>query len=377
MHAAGLTLQFFGAFQSAYPDFGFIMDELDIPGWYPALIVVVLIIGRKILGVPFWGNSRHSGFREFVSELGLAKLLLVQYFYFCGSLNVEQLRPRSRAAYALRATRVFLYMRPHIELFRLDSYMNCAAPILKHDLFHHLSRRYYLARHLTPRQRVQCRLSHYRFEDESFDLRYRQQVYSSGGLVLWKKTLNGAEFQILLGLADRYAAEGDLGVTLLVDGERLHALFFSWVTGELALRSDRAIFIALNQGRHQHESQEKFNAAFPYNSPNFACYAALQGIAQAVGAKQLLAVSSHLQVCYSPKRSEKFNKSYNSFWEEAGGVRDSSGIYVLPVPRPMKPLSEIPAKHRKRAANRRVLLNEISTHSCRRVALRFHGRKLD
>lgn len=354
------------------------MGEYDIPEWYSVLIVVVLIMGRKIVAITVRKNFLKSRFQKFLSEIGTARVVVVQYFYFCCSLNVEQLKPLSRVAYALRATRAFLFIRSHIELFRLDSYVNYAAPIIRHDLFNHLSRRFYLSKSLALRQRVQCRLSHYRFEDRSFDLGYKCQVYSSDGLVLWEKTLNGTKFQISLTLADRYAAEGDLGVSLMVDGERLHALFFSWVTAELALTSDMAMFIALSQGSWhvQHECQKKFNLAFPYNSPNFACYAALQGVAQAVGANQLLAVPSHLQVCYSPERNENFNKSYNCFWEAVGGVQDSSCIYVLPVPRPMTPLSEIPTKHRKRALNRRVLLDEINNDACRSVAAHFHGRKL-
>lgn len=352
----------------------FIIDELDRPEWYSAIVVFMLIIGRKIiLAIPGRKSFHDSALCEFFSEIGTAQHIVVQYFYFCGSLNVGQLRPRARLAYALRATRIFLFLPSHIELFRLDSFRNHAAPIMRHDLFHHLSRRYYLMKDLTPRQRVQCRLSHYRFEEQSFDLVYKRQVYSPEGLVLWQKTVDGTHFRVMLGLADRYAAEGDLGISLLVDGERLHAIFFSWVERAMVQNGDMGVFIALNQGRRQHECQGKFNLAFPHNSPNFACYAALQGLAQAIGMNRLLAVSSHRQVCYSSRRDDNFSKSYNLFWEAAGGVKDSSGIYVLPVPRPMKPLHEIPIKHRKRAANRRVLLDEIHRDAFRRVAARFRG----
>jgi hypothetical protein len=59
-----------------------------------------------------------------------------------------------------------------------------------------------------------------------------------------------------------------------------------------------------------------------------------------------------------------------------GGARQPSGGYQLPVPQPAKPLSEVPAKHRKRAANRRALLQDVSDSARHVVAAHFHGMPL-
>jgi uncharacterized protein VirK/YbjX len=282
---------------------------------------------------------------------------------------------RVRIAFLLRSSRFFLFYRDHIRLCGSDVYANYLVPSGTYDLFPHLSRRYYLSKDLGLRERVQCMLFHFRHEEASFNAGYKQQVYSEGGMVLWEKIVDGASFKIRLTLADRYAAEGDLSVSLTVDGERLHSISFSWVTGNLAGGAPVGIFIAANQGRWRkdHEYHDKFNAAFPQNAPNFFCYAALQGLAHAVGAPEMRAVSSRLQVCYVSEDIKHFDNAYESFWETVGGIAEPSGGYILPVPQPVKPLSEVPAKHRKRAANRRAMLNEISEGALRVVAAHFRG----
>jgi uncharacterized protein VirK/YbjX len=285
---------------------------------------------------------------------------------------------RARIGFLLRSSRIFFFYRQHIELCSVNVYANYLVPTGSYDVFPHLSRRHYLSKDLDLRQRVQCLLFHCKYEDASFDACYKQQVYFEGGLLLWEKIVDGTTFRIRLVLADRYAAEGDLSVSLTVDDERLHSVSFSWVTGELAGGAPVGIFIAANQGRWRkdHEYHDKFNAAFPQNSPNFACYAALQGVAQAVGASEMRAVSSRRQVCHDPGEIRNFDNAYESFWETVGGRAEASGDYVLPVPQPMKPLSEVAAKHRKRAANRRATLTEINEGAARAVAAHFHGAAL-
>lgn len=304
--------------------------------------------------------------------------LASNYFHAWSFIRVKDAPLRARIAFLLRSSRIFFFYREHIELSASNVYANYVVPTGTYDLFPHLSRRYYLSKDLNLRQRVQCLLFHCRYEEVSFDAAYKQQVYSEGGLILWEKIVDGTTFKIRLVLADRYAAEGDLSVSLTVDNERLHSVSFSWVTGELAGGAPAGIFISANQGRWRkdHEYHDKFNTVFPQNSPNFACYAALQGVAQAVGATEMRAVSSRRQVCHEPDDVRNFDNAYESFWETVGGAAQASGDYVLPVPQPMKPLSEVAAKHRKRAANRRATLNEISEGATRAVAAHFHGLPL-
>jgi uncharacterized protein VirK/YbjX len=304
--------------------------------------------------------------------------LISNYFRIWKFATMKEASLRIRTIFLLRSSRLFLFYRRHIDLCTSDTYSKYAAPAAEYDLFRHLSRRFYLRKGLNLRQRVQCALHHYRYEDESFGAAYKQRVYRRGGLLLWRKIVDGVKFEIRLILADIYAAEGEISVALTVDNERLHSISFSWVSRLLAGSSSAAIFIAANQGRWRkdHEFHDKFNSAFPQSAPNFACYAALQGLALAVGATEMRAVSSRHQVCYLPDNVRHFENAYDGFWQSVGGVALPSCDYVLPVPQPTKPLSEVPAKHRKRALTRRVMLNEISDAAKRVIAAHFHGTPL-
>jgi uncharacterized protein VirK/YbjX len=301
--------------------------------------------------------------------VSVAKIFMA-YVRFCSSKHVKDLNPISRGACAIRAFRALFFLRAHEALFKMEVFSNYAAPRMENDLFHHLSRRFYLATNLGLRQRVKIAVSHYHVEDHFFDSDYKREVYSDRGLLLWKSTVDGTDFQIRLRLADRYAAEGGLCIMLTSDDARLHTIAFSWLAGDMAMESPISIFVGLNQGRPQkeHQFQSKFEIAFPNNSANFACYAALQGLARAVRVDRMIGVSSKHQVCFSLKESRNFDNAYNGFWHSVGGVEKGDYGFILPVPRPRKDLSALPAKHRKRAMTRRIFLDTVEARSFESVS---------
>jgi uncharacterized protein VirK/YbjX len=308
-----------------------------------------------------------------------ARKLFTRFLHVCALGWMREIPLKFRATLVLRSSRALLFWRKHSDLCALRVYDEYVVPAANHDLFHHLSRRHYLSKKLSVRERADSLLTHYRFEDTWFDLIYKQHVYRSGGLLLWSKNVNGTQFELKLSLANRYAAEGDLSVFLLVDHEPLHWISFSWVNGTFASSKSPVVpFITANHGRWRkdHDVREKYNAAFPLNAPIFACFASLQGLAQALGLTEMLAVSCEQQVCYVADSSRHFGNAYDAFWESVGGEKLEPHGYLLPVPQPMKPLTEIAAKHRKRSATKRELLKEISDSSHCVMAAHYHGMPL-
>jgi hypothetical protein len=192
-----------------------------------------------------------------------------------------------------RSLRVLAYYRDHRALCRLGLYRNHVAGPSNDDLFHHLSHRDYLIKGLSARQRVQAVLSHYRFEKTTFDDAYKDAVYGQGGLPLWQIDAEASRFTIRLEMGSRSNAEGDLSVALVADGKCLHRLSFSWLDGQmLSLDMPVLPFVARNQGRWVDSvaACEAFERAFPNNSASFFCFAAMQGIAQALGMEQVVAI---------------------------------------------------------------------------------------
>jgi uncharacterized protein VirK/YbjX len=256
-----------------------------------------------------------------------------------------------------RSMRVLAYYREHRTLCQLGVYRKHVALPPNDDLFHHLSHRNYLMKGLSARQRVQAVLSHYRFEDATFNDAYKAAVYAQRSLPLWQYDAEGSRFTIALEMASRSNAEGDLTVALIADGKCLHRLSFSWIEGRMVgVNAPVVPFIARNQGRWVDSGAafEAFERVFPNNSPSFFCFAAMQGIAQAVGIDKVVAIRGTAHVAYDPDPDKHFANAYDGFWKILGGNEmPGQAGYLIALPFYVKPLSEMPSKHRKRAAQRR------------------------
>jgi hypothetical protein len=256
-----------------------------------------------------------------------------------------------------RSLRVLAFYRDHRALCELGVVRNHVAGPGNDDLFHHLSHRGYLARGLSARQRVRAVLNHYRFENDTFDSAYARAVYVQRCLPLWQHEADGTRFIIQLEMASRANAEGDLTVALVANGVCLHRLSFSWIEGRMVGVPDPVVpFIARNQGRwiDSGAAFDAFERAFPNNSPSFFCFAAMQGVAQAAGMDKVVAIRCEAQLAYDPDPAKHFANAYDGFWKILGGVDMPGQLgYLIALPFYVKPLSEMPSKHRKRAALRR------------------------
>lgn len=264
-----------------------------------------------------------------------------------------------------RSLRVLCYRREHRRLCALDVYRNYVATPPNDDLFHHLSHRFYLTRHLATRDRIACVLRHYGFEDETFNTSYKYAVYRAGGLTLWQRSASGCRFSITLSMASRMDAEGDLTIMLEADGTCLHRLSFSWIEGRYAgVAAPLLPFVARNQGSRpdSHFAIAAFGQAFPHNSPGLFCAAAMEGVALAVGMTRIAAIkhSAHPVVYQaSPQQAARMAAAYDGVWRLLGGVELPGPSWQIDLPYRHKPVSEIAGKHRRRAAMRREHWREI------------------
>ena len=262
---------------------------------------------------------------------------------------------KSWSACVGRSLRVLLFYRTHARLLSTEIYRDYVTRA-HDDVFNHLSHRDYLTKGLSLRERVHCAQVHYRFEQDNFDAAYKQAVYCGDGLPLWRHEADGRVFEIRLQMACRLNAEGDLTLTAMTDGKRLHRLSFSWVDGHF-VGADQPIvpFAARNQGYREDGSDAlvAFERAFPHNSPSFFCFAALNGIAQALGMNRIAGVKSTCQSAYDAASEKHFVNAYDGFWQTLGGVSTAGRTFDIALPLQLRPLSETPAKHRKRAATRR------------------------
>jgi len=270
---------------------------------------------------------------------------------------------KSLLASIVRSARVLAFVDAHQRFLALDVSRNYLAADWNTNLFHHLSQRAYLIEGLSMRKRIAYLHSHYAFEDQTFGDAYKRKVYLEDGLTLWEKRQGGVHTAITLSLSPRWAPEGELSVCLLVNGTRLHCLSFNWIAGgTVGMGSQVLPFVGRNQGASSQAQPAlaSFDACFPNNSPSFFCFSALQGLAQALGMSSVVGIKGRANICFDHGAARSFINAYDKFWARLNGQEIAEHAYLISLPFYQKPLVDVAAKHRKRAAMRRSYWENIS-----------------
>jgi uncharacterized protein VirK/YbjX len=96
----------------------------------------------------------------------------------------------------------------------------------------------------------------------------------------------------------------------------------------------------------------------------------MQGLVQAVGMDQVLAVKCTSHIAWDPEEIKDFANAYDGFWKILGGVELPGSAWLIALPFYLKPLADMPSKHRKRAAQRREYWRAIGDST--RATLQRH-----
>ena len=284
---------------------------------------------------------------------------------YLADMFVEELKTQGSVNAALRlagTVGVLWFRRQHRELFELDVYRNYIATSENRDALFHLSHRHYLSTRIGYRQRVECALTHYRYEGQHYDDRYKNAVYRDDGLVLWSRSVDGIDYSIRLRSTQDPRHEGGTSIVLQADDIRLSEMSFVWVDGTL-LGAPAGILplITKNQSvKFDAAALHRFREAFPQNSPSYFCFAAMHGIATAHGHRRIAGIKHDCQIAFDDRFAQSFRNSYTDFWKSFGGTESNGQAYLMPVPLTPPPLSEVKAKHRKRALARRRQWTDIA-----------------
>jgi uncharacterized protein VirK/YbjX len=89
-----------------------------------------------------------------------------------------------------------------------------------------------------------------------------------------------------------------------------------------------------------------------------------------VGIVEAVAVKSAWQSAYTPADAARFANAYDKFWENLGGVPMIGPLWRIALPYQPKALSDVSAKHRKRAAQRRAYWQGIGESARLAIAVR-------
>lgn len=264
--------------------------------------------------------------------------------------------------------------------FRMKFFFRCLAhPITSHHFLKNISKienfdeiftrcpllptkihRPYLHKKLKAKDRSTSIISHYTFVKNMQPSAIKEIFqYKSHAAIVEFTGKDNACFQVYC-YPCKYDKEGEITLTLKIDGQELSNLSFSFIRQQ----DESVAFISGLQGLRHEEGDVITRRATKscYGMfPKRILYEITCQLLSHCGIRKILAVSEDLHVYrqwrYSAKKAGAV-AGYNKFWEEIGGVV-SGDFYQLPNQLERKSLEDIASKKRSEYRNRYHLLDEI------------------
>ena len=220
----------------------------------------------------------------------------------------------------------------------------------------------YLARGLTTAQRAACFLHHYRRLHAALpDPLLRQAL--GGDIALHEIHVDGHRFNVSMGLCKTWDKEGEMSLNLHVNGEIVFLMSFTIVPGTVVnSEASEVLLISRLQGmKGSYREIHLATRALHNVAPDAVLLAALQGIADAFGIREIAAVTAARQGSGTKDSLAAFKQAYDDFFTGLGIPQTSAGFFLTPVPVERKPLASIKKGHRIRTKEKRAFKQRIQS----------------
>lgn len=218
----------------------------------------------------------------------------------------------------------------------------------------------YLARNLKARAGLECFIHHYQRMFSLFPENILKMIMY-WDIPLYQTVEDGHIVSLGMGASKPYDKEGELSLLLKVDSLIIYNLAFTVIPGR-AIGSDASetLLISRVQGERSvlHEVRLATRAMCNVR-PRALLVAALQGIALALGVKEIDAVSAKEQSSYCGCSGLSFQNSYDEFFTELGLQKNSAGQFSGLVPFTEKPLELVAPKNRRTARKKQAFKAQI------------------
>jgi uncharacterized protein VirK/YbjX len=219
----------------------------------------------------------------------------------------------------------------------------------------------HIARTLTRRNKADSFRNHYVFlyetvSPETFDAMLFREV------TLYECCYGDTLYSITIQASRERLNEGEMSLYFHANGASLYILSFTIVPGQVLGLVDRQAFLISRVQGTPGRFQDIYQATKDIHevAPQAVLMAALQGIAETIGVRNMAGISGTNQACYEARIGAVFEQAYDQFFTSLGAVPHSTGLYLLSVPFPQKPLNLIKPGHRPRTKLRRKLKSEIA-----------------
>jgi uncharacterized protein VirK/YbjX len=226
---------------------------------------------------------------------------------------------------------------------------------------HKLSRGDYLARSIKDAAKYRCFLSHYSFLTETFLNSVVQQILYEE-VVLYQTRPVDTDYAVTIQTSREIHNEGEVSLYFKASGEPLYVLSFTIVPGDVVKARDlHVILISRMQGwGGKLAAIQAATRSMSDTAPQAILFAALQGVARAVGIDCVAGTRATNHVGYYAPRASLFENAYDDFFLSIGASDNGHGFFVVTVPAREKPMALVKPGHRLRTKVKRALKRDIS-----------------
>lgn len=220
----------------------------------------------------------------------------------------------------------------------------------------------YLVRGLSTAERASCFMHHYRrMHDALADSLLRQILLRD--VVLHAIAAGDHCFILTLGLSRDFDKEGEISLTLSVDGLPVFLMSFSIVPGKIVgAKAGEVLLISRVQGmKGVYQQVQLATKALHDVAPDALLFAALQGIAVAFGIGEIAAVTASRQSSFTADSSAEFNQAYDRFFQGLEIPQTPDGFFLAPVPVEGKPMAQIKKGHKIRTKQKRAFKQSVQS----------------
>ena len=219
----------------------------------------------------------------------------------------------------------------------------------------HLRKAY--ACNLSVGERASMVAHHYQLLRERLGLDFLNNSIENEVLI-WSATDDPQGPRIVAKSANQYDFEGELNLRFLMGPDLLYIMSFIVSPGSIWGREEPNVIVVTRvQGIRLFLKEMKTATAISGDcGPRLLLFAALEGLAIAMGVQQIIGIGVRMQIAtsFGPIKSPSFLENYDLFWRSLNGQFRLDGNFNLTAPSLNKSLENTPSKHRTRALRRRI-----------------------
>jgi uncharacterized protein VirK/YbjX len=221
-----------------------------------------------------------------------------------------------------------------------------------------------MARSFSGEERAACFLHHYRRIKTALPEDVLRQIFKES-VTVYQVIEGGVRFAWALGTPhwpnDR---EGELNLSLRVNEDPVFHLSFNIIPGWI-VKSDaeEVVLITRLQGARGARSLLRIiHSCLHDYSPRALLLAALQGVADAFGIREIDAVCAADQRSYNDNRAAALKRGYDDFFKAQGMLLGPAGLYFCKTPIEPRPAESFRGRDRSRARKRLALRRKIQAN---------------